>query len=168
MSSSRPESPLISASGELPARILANDEMALMIGLRFQGCTTREIAARVGCTLDQVRQRLALARQRGQLRDTLEVLDNVAVPAAVDNLITALNDPKDANHWRATEKTLDGRGAFRKFSNRDQTGAGVGGAQALPPLQINIITPNGDAMPTVIVNSEQGSVVGTPRSDEGS
>ena len=103
-----------------------------------------------------------MGRQQGALRDTIEILDQECLPQAVDNVVAALRDKEHPNHWRATEKVLDGRGAFRKFD----PGKGGAGGHELPPLQINIIAPGGGQVPTVIVNSEQGSVVGSEHQDE--
>jgi hypothetical protein len=158
-----PPGPMISKSGELPGHEISRDEAALILGFRVQGLTYLEISAKTGLTISEIRSACRFGRQQGALRDTIEFLDNECVPQAVENVVDALRDPTNANHWRATEKVLDGRGAFQKFGSQ-KSGAAAGGHE-LPPLQINIIAPGGGEVPTVIINSDQGSVVGAGHKD---
>lgn len=168
--------PVISKSGEAPENLstppvnngilpdaLFEDRAVICIALRMEGYTYKEIQEKTSLTETQVRYALRRARAAGRLRDVLDLVDNEAVPQAVENLITVLRDPKHEKFWDATEKTLDGRGVFRRFNNNKVEGGGVG--NQLPALQINILTRDGKEMPTVIVNSEKGSVFGSPRED---
>jgi len=145
------------ATNSLPDSLYA-DRYAVVVALRMEGYTQQEIADKTGLTLWQIQNACHRARQNGRLRDVLDMIDNTAVPQAVDNLVEGLR--KGDKEY--TLEVLKGRGAFRKFS--DKPGAGAG-AMALPPLQINILTPQGGQVPTVIVNSEKGAVIGTPRDD---
>jgi hypothetical protein len=163
-------SPVVSKTGEppppavqsppnnsLPEGIYA-DRYAIVIALRAEGYTHKEIAEKTGLSIWQIQTACHKARQSGQMRDALDMIDNSALPQAVDNLLEGLR--KGDKEY--TLEVLKGRGAFRKFS--DKPGAGVG-ALSLPPLQINILTPAGGNVPTVIINSEKGAVIGTPRDD---
>lgn len=160
--------PLISKTGEQPELNippgnpglpdeLYQDRAIICLALRLEGYTYKEIEARTGLSDEQVRYACRKARRAGTLRDSLDLIDNEAVPQAVENLITLLR----SNDKEATFKVLDGRGVFRKFNNNKNEG-GVAGVSGVPPLQINILSPTGGALPTIIVNSEKGSVVGTP------
>jgi hypothetical protein len=158
---------LISKTGELPEPNLPPvsaglpdslyEERALIcLALRLEGYTYKEIEARTGLSDEQVRYACRKARRAGKLRDVIDIIDNEAVPQAVENLLDYLRK----GDKEATFKILDGRGVFRKFNNnKNEGGAGQSG---IPPLQINILSPSGGELPTVIVNSEKGSVVGTP------
>jgi hypothetical protein len=160
--------PLISKTGEQPEPLnpippvypglppeLYEERSLIVLALRLEGYTYEEIEAKTGLSKDQVRYACRKARQAGKLRDVIDLIDNEAVPQAVENLLTLLRD-KDKD---ATFKILDGRGVFRRFNNNKSEGGP--GATGIPPLQINIIAPNGRDLPNVIVNSEKGSIVGT-------
>lgn len=173
-----PETPLVSKTGAspepydpsgnlaiggvpLPAE-LYEDRALIVLALRLEGYTYQEIQDKTGLSANAVRYACRKARAAGKLRDVVDLIDNEAVPQAVENLITLLR----ANDKDATFKVLEGRGVLRKFSNNRNDGGGPV-SSGPPPLQINIISPDGGALPTVIVNSERGSVVGTARGELG-
>ncbi len=164
--------PLISKTGDQPELNLPPlneglspelyEERALIcLALRLEGYTYEEIEQKTKLSIQQIRYACRKARRAGRLRDTIELIDNEAVPQAVENLLSLLRK----EDREATFKVLDGRGVFRKFNNNKNEGGGPMGA-GVPPLQINILSPTGGALPTVIVNSEKGSVVGTPYEEE--
>jgi len=143
---------------------LYEDRFLICLALRLEGYTVEEIQEKTGLTLRQVQYACMKARRAGKLRDVIDVIENDAVPQAVENLRTALNNPEHEHWWDATTETLHGRGVFRRFNTQKTDG---GGGDALPNLQIAIINPGGGAeLPTVIVNSQVGSVVGVAREDD--
>lgn len=141
---------------------LYEDRALICIALRTDGYSYQEIQNKTGLSKWQVKDACRRARRAGNLRDVIDLIDDEVVPQAIENLREALDDPKHPNHWTATSETLHGRGVFRNFSNNKNEG-GIAEAR-LPPLQINIINPGGGTdLPAVIVNSERGSVIGSPR-----
>lgn len=149
------------ASNPLPDE-LYKDRAIIVLALRLEGYSYQEIQNKTGLSKTQVKFACRKARRAGQLKDVIDLIDDEVVPQALENLREALDDPKHAHHWEATSETLHGRGVFRNFNN-SKTEGGVGESR-LPPLQINIINPGGGTeLPNVIVNSERGSVIGSPR-----
>ncbi len=142
---------------------LYGDRATIVLALRLDGFSYDEIATKTGLSKEQIRYACRKARTAGKLRDVIDLIDNEAVPQAVDNLNAMLQDSKHPSHEMATFETLKGRGAFRRFSG-DKIGGG-GLTAGIPPLQINILTPSGGELPTVIVNSDRGAVIGAPRED---
>lgn len=169
----RPKGRLVSKTGALPEPprggtlppyqglpdALYEDRAVLVLALRLEGYNYVEIQKKTGLSTEQVRYACRRARQAGKLRDVIDLIDNEAVPQAVENL----NDLLQKGDKEATFEVLKGRGAFRRYSNDKQVG-GIA-ATSIPALHINILTPAGGEMPTVIVNSDRGAVIGTPRED---
>lgn len=145
------------ANASLPDELYA-DRATVVVALRLEGYSYAEIEERTGLTLPQIRYACRKARAAGKLQDVLQLVDNEAVPQAVENLVAKLQ----AGDWDATRETLRGRGVFRNFSHNKNEG--TPGVQ-LPNLNIEIVSPSGGALPTVIVNTERGAVVGTERED---
>lgn len=142
---------------ELPEELYA-DRATVVVALRLEGYSYAEIQERTGLTVTQIRYACRKARAAGKLQDVLQLVDNEAVPQAVENLVDKLR----AGDWEATRETLRGRGVFRNFShNKNEGTPGV----TLPNLNIEIVNPSGGALPTVIVNTDRGAVVGTERED---
>lgn len=164
---------LISKSGEQPEPIpygtggggvrlpdeLYEDRALIVLALRLEGYCYDDIAAKTGLSKGQIQHACMKARRAGKLRDVIDLIDNEAVPQAAENLVKFLRD----GDKEATFKVLEGRGVLRRHSNNRTEGGLVPGG--VPPLQINILSATGGALPTVIVNSEKGSVVGTPYED---
>jgi hypothetical protein len=167
----RIESPAISKTGELPAdwvppatvglpEELYAERAAIVVALKAEGYTNKEITATTGLSLWQIRYACRQARKRGDLQDVISDLSHRALPQAVENLVDALEDPENVNHWKATEETLHGLGAFKSHKNNVNEGSG-----ATAPLQIAFVMQGGGDVPTVIVNSTRGEIGGTPRQD---
>jgi hypothetical protein len=122
-----------------------------MIALRIIGYSYKKIGETLQVELAEVRRVLGEARRLSKLSDVGPLLENIALPQAVDNLIEKL----EAGDLPATLATLRGRGAFRNFERSDNVDMQV-------QLSINIEQPPGVApasQPSVI----EGSVVGIPR-----
>lgn len=142
--------------------IVTQERALVVLALRLEGHSYDDIEKLTKLSKDQIRYALRKARAGGKLRDVLDLVTHEAVPQAVENLIAILRDPANANHWDATEKTLAGTGVFQRYGHMK---GGVAPGAQVPPLQVNFISANGGPMPTVIVNSERGAVIGTPRED---
>jgi len=141
---------------------LYDDRATIILALRLDGYTTDEICEKTGLGVDQVRYAMRKARQAGRLRDVIDLVDNEAVPQAVENLLKKLRKNALTDEFGEAElQILKGRGVFQNF-NKNQNPGGGGGNQ-LPPLQINFISPGGGELPTIIVNSDSGEVIGKPR-----
>lgn len=163
---------IVSKTGELPAKVgpavpkkfqpLPDEKLLHVAALRVEHYTVKQISDITGLDKGQVHYALAKARTLGKLVDIPTIMDTEAVPSAVENFLDAIRDPEHPQHWRATEKTLEGRGVLRRHER-----SGGGGGAHLPSLQVNIINPQGGDLPTVAViqNSEKGSVIGAERLD---
>lgn len=134
----------------------------LVVALRAEGHTTKEICEMTKLTPWQVKYACRQARRENQLQDVVADLSHRALPQATENLIDALEDPANPNHWKATEETLHGLGAFKSHKNNVNEGSG-----AAMPLNIVFNMNGGGDVPTVIVNSPRGEIGGTPRQDVG-
>lgn len=122
-----------------------------MIALRIIGTSYKKISEQLGVDVSEVRRVLAEARRLSKLSDVGPLLDNIALPQAVDNLIEKL----EAGDLPATLATLRGRGAFRNFERSDNVDMQVQLSVVVePPKGVDVAN-----MPDVI----QGSVVGVPR-----
>ncbi len=126
-----------------------------MIALRVIGYSYKKISESLGVEMTEVRRVLGEARRLSKLSDVGPLLENIALPQAVDNLVDALEDPKSSHHMAATLATLRGRGAFRNFERSDNVDMQV-------QLSINIEQPAG-ITPANQPNVIEGSVVGIPR-----
>lgn len=122
-----------------------------MIALRIIGYSYKKISEAVGVDLSEVRRVLGEARRLSKLSDVGPLLENIALPQAVDNLIEKL----EAGDLPATLATLRGRGAFRNFERSDNVDMQV-------QLSIQIEQPAG-VTPANQPNVIEGSVVGIPR-----
>jgi len=132
--------------GELPPR------MAQVVALRILGMKASEIADKLAISVHTVNQHLYVARSRGKLSDVGPILDHVAVPLAMDNLIKGLEE-EDKEY---TLEVLKGRGAFRSHSASVSSGS-VGPMQ----LQIQVELPQGAHGKVIDVGV--GQVMGKPR-----
>jgi DNA-binding CsgD family transcriptional regulator len=164
------ESPAISKTGDpepdisdlrqrVQMPVVTSDRATIIVALRRQGHTYKEIRGITGLTLKQIQYALRNERAKGTLNDVLAMVDHEAVPQAVENLIGMLRKhDKDA-----TMLTLKGRGVFRTFSQQKHE---VAAGEKLPMLTIDVTSPDGNSLPSVIVNSERGAVEGVAREDE--
>lgn len=139
---------------------LYQERAAIVVALRNEGYTNKEIAEATGLTHGQVKYALIRARAANQIQDVATFLANRALPQAAENLVRALEDDKDENHWRATEKTLEGLGAFKSHKNTVQEGTGT-----VQSLNVVFQMLGGGDIPTVIVNGPRGEIGGVPRVD---
>jgi hypothetical protein len=171
-----PRTALISKDGEIPVyapgrepgsvghpiltEALWKERGAIVMALRAQGYTYPEIQEATGLGLGIIRAACRKAREAGALSETLLMIENEAVPQAVDNLVAQL---RKGEFGDAEMAVLKGRGVFQNYSRNKAEG---GDGARLPPLQIAFISATGDALPTVIVNSPTGAVFGKPREDE--
>lgn len=123
---------------------------ARAVALRILGHSQAEIARELCVGEGTVRQWLMQARKRAELLDISELLDHVALPQAVDNLITGLQQGNE----KYTLATLQGRGAFSAHSKSEL-------AATITQLEITITTPAG-ATPAER-DVLEGQIVGIPR-----
>lgn len=138
------------------------DRATVCVALRMEGYSYPEIQEKTGLSDCQVRYACRKARAAGRLRDVLDLVDNEAVPQAVENLVKYLREPDTEMGQKATMKTLSGRGVFRNFAhNKNESAPGV----TLPQLNIEIVSPVGGGVPTVVVNNERGAVIGVEKDD---
>lgn len=122
----------------------------ICIALRLQGMSEKEIAKKVELPVETVRQYLFKARKKAKLLDVAPLLDQMAVPMAVDNLIEGIgNGDKDY-----TLAVLKGRGAFATFGKQESDGA----------MQLTVKIEHADNGQTSVID---GSVVGVPRAEDG-
>jgi hypothetical protein len=139
---------------------LYKERGAIVVALKAQGYSYNEVSEATGLTVWQVRYACRRARAANELIDSVADLSHRALPQAIDNLVTALENPTDPNHWKATEETLHGLGAFKSHKNNVNEGSG-----AVSPLQIAFVMQGGGDVPTVIVNSPRGEIGGNIRQD---
>lgn len=121
---------------------------ARAVALRILGYSQKAIAEELVCSADSVRQWLMQARKRAELLDVGPLLDHVAMPLAVDNLIEGLQ----AGNERYTLATLQGRGAFSAHSKSENTNTDM-------QLEIRVEMTNRSAP----LDAVEGQVVGVPR-----
>lgn len=119
------------------------------IAKRIAGYTVREIADDLHVSRDTVEQWFLEARRNAQLLDVGPLLDHVALPLAVDNLIDGLR----AGNEEFTLKTLGGRGAFSAHSKAETH-------QTSMTLNVQVEMPTRESAPRVV---GEGQVVGIPR-----
>lgn len=136
----------IPEGGELPPR------MAQVVALRLVGMKVPEIAEKLAMAENTVRSHLYVARAKGKLSDVGPILDHQAVPLAMENLITGLEQGNE----EYTLEVLKGRGAFRSHS------ANVSSGSTGPMhLQINVELPKGSH--GNVIDVTPGQVMGKPR-----
>lgn len=87
------------------------------VALRILGHTQKEIAKALCVPESDVCLWLREARKRAELLDVSELLEHVALPKAVDNLIDGLREGNE----KYTLATLAGRGAFSAHSKSQAT-----------------------------------------------
>lgn len=112
------------------------------------GLSNNEIAKRLGVTRTYVLELLAKAQASGMkaVRAAEDVVDEVALPLAVDNLVTGLKQ----GDRDFTLETLKGRGVFRKQD-------GSPAPMDIPALAIKIEAPDG-----TVATAITGTIVGVP------
>ena len=120
-----------------------------MIALRITGKSYKAISELLGVPMGDVRRVLAEARRLAKLSDVGPILDNIALPQAVDNLV----DKLEAGDMTATLATLRGRGAFRNFERSDNVDMQL-------QLSVQIEQPAAGAPEQPVA---PGSIVGVPR-----
>ena len=137
--------------------------VTVIAALREEGYSYRQIARALGMGTSAVEWCARKARDEGKLRDgvaeAMKMLDNQAVPLAIDALLKKLRKGED----KAVFGTLEGRGLLKTFSQIKTEGDGSTNRMA---FQFNFNGgPNqqtSDPVPTDL----PGKVLGTPRSDE--
>lgn len=143
----------------LPDALYA-ERAAIIVALKTEGYTSKEICDITQLSLEQVKYALIKARREGKLQDVVADLSHRALPRAVENLMEALENPDNPFHFKATEATLEGLGAFKSHKNNVNEGSG-----GPAPLQIAFVMQGGGDVPTVVINSSRGEIGGTPRQD---
>ena len=132
-----------------PADADDSELAARCIALRMLGYTVRDICAETGVPTRQLHRFLKMARERQGLQDIGPVLDHVALPLAVDNLVKGLEE----GDQKLTLATLNGRGAFSKHSKSETANTDVS-------LEIRVEMPDRAGAPIAVID---GQVVGVPR-----
>ncbi len=127
---------------------------ARAVGLRILGYSIKDIAHELMVSQHAVRQWLTDARKRAELMDVAPLLDNVALPLAIDNLIDGLQN----GDKKLTLATLKGRGAFTTHSKSENTNTNM-------QLEIHVEMPSREGASLDVV---EGQVVGIPRQLGGS
>jgi hypothetical protein len=122
---------------------------ARAVALRILGWTQKEIAAELCVKPESVREWLMLARRRAELLDVGPLLDDVALPLAVDNLIDGLRSGNE----RFTLATLQGRGAFSSHTKQESHTTAM-------TLDVRVEMPERLAVP---IEAVEGQVVGVAR-----
>jgi len=131
---------------------LTADERACA-DLRRRGWRPDQIARHLGVDREIVREHLFAARKKGALQDTAALLDHLAVPLAIDNVIEQLM----AGDVPTSLEVLKGRGHLRQHTRQD----GTAGGPTMMALQLKIEMPAGASVvePDALI----GQVVGVPR-----
>jgi hypothetical protein len=132
-----------------PADAEDSELAARCIALRILGHSMADIRAETGVKPHQLLRFLRVARERQELQDIGPVLDHVALPLAVDNLVAGL----EAGDQKYTLATLGGRGAFSKHSKSETANTDV-------KLEIHVEMPDRIGAPVAVID---GQVVGVPR-----
>lgn len=133
----------------------ARTKATVLLVLRQQGRSMREIASLLEMTPNAVRVALQRARAAGKINELRGLLENDSLALAVESLNHHLKK-KDKD---ATFKTLEGLGHFRNYNNSKMEG---GAGFTMPPLTINIVNaPNNGGMQQIVGSAP----VGAPRED---
>lgn len=149
----------------LPPKSKIRKKAAQIMALKIEGHTNEEIAAIVGLAPRSLRQYLWIAAKNGWLtihepdEDVSLRLAHRAV-SNLDELLHARDKDTGLPSQTITLETLKGTGIFRDHSSKGQAEAQVMPSMA---LQINIIAPDGAALPQM----KAGSTFGTPAFIEG-
>lgn len=118
------------------------------IAFRMAGMSMQQIADELLVSVGTVRKWLTEARKNAALLDVTPLLDHVALPQAVDNLIAGL----EAGNEKYTLATLQGRGAFSAHSKQETHATSMA-------LEIHVEMP-----PTSrVADAVEGHIVGQPR-----
>lgn len=136
--------------------------IAVVVAMRAQGLTHKEITAQTGLGTAQIRNAMRHAyEQKIALAHLQHRLDNVAVPLAVEGLITVLEDEDHDKHYDAIRDTLYGRGEFRNHSHSVNDNRNVN-----LNLTVEYEMPDGGKVPDVVqLTEENGLMIGKPRDD---
>lgn len=144
--------------------------VSIVAALRLENFTQRQIASALKMSLTAVQWCIREARKRELLRngltEAIELLDNEAVPLAVDAALRKLRKGDSEAVW----KVLEGRGLLRNFTQVKSEGeaprtnmafqfvfeGGPAGPAAAGDLRVVQTLPAGAT----------GQVMGTPRADE--
>jgi predicted transcriptional regulator len=121
---------------------------ARAVALRILGYSQKAIAAEMCASEHAVRQWLMQARKRAELLDVGPLLDHVALPLAVDNLIEGLQQGNE----KYTLATLQGRGAFSAHSKSENYNTDM-------TLEIRVEMTDRSKP----IDAIEGQVVGVPR-----
>lgn len=127
----------------------------VMLVMRQQGYTRREIGKFLNITPNAVRVALNRARAAGKLNDLRAILENDSLALAVESLNFHLKK-KDKD---LTLETLKGLGQFKSYNNTKNEGAP---GFTMPSLTVTVVNAPNHAGEQVIVSAP----VGTPREDK--
>lgn len=137
---------------EIPEGAALPPRMAQVVALRLVGLTAAQIAEKLCISPHTVNQHLYIARSKGRLADIGPILDHMAVPMAVENLINGLAE-QDKEY---TLEVLKGRGAFRAHSANVSSGSSG-------PMQLHIQVELPKGASGAVVDVIPGQVIGRPR-----
>lgn len=151
----------LSASQSLPHELYAA-RVAIVAALKSEGYTRKQIAKSLGMTLSGVHWCVKKARERELLKagmaETMELLENEALPLAVEGLLA---DLKKGNQ-EAYLATLRGKGLLRNYNQVKNEG---GGGAANLAFQFNFVTPDGRTIESPAVPELKGQVFGVERDE---
>lgn len=145
---------------QLPHELYAA-RVAIVAALKTEGYTRKQIAKALQMTQAGVHWCIRKARERELLKagmaETLELLENEALPLAVEGL---LNDLRKGNQ-AAYLATLQGKGLLRSYNQvKNEGGSGGGTSMA---FQFNFVTPDGQAIERPDVPELKGQVFGVEK-----
>ncbi|MET0742940.1 MAG: hypothetical protein ABWY78_06175 [Microvirga sp.] len=150
--------------GEMPPE-LYQARVTVVAALRTEGYTFRQIAKALGMKQASVEWCARRARERDQLRagvaEAIEMLDNEAVPLAVDAMLRKLKKGED----KAVFGVLEGRGLLKSFSQVKNEGDGTRNNMAFQFVFAGAPEP-GKGGDLTLPKGLPGQVVGTQRVDE--
>jgi hypothetical protein len=137
------------------------EKAASILEMASQGYNQRAIARGLAIPDQVVKLALRRARKAGLIDDTGDILAHEVAPEAAKVVMHHLVRHKD----RGTAiETLKGLGRFRTFANNKHEGGG--GGSAMPPLQVNVVFPQGSMhLPGAPALDVSEAVVGTARED---
>ena len=140
------------AAADRKGRIRRAKFFAAVLALRLQGFSMQDSAEILGCSKARIRFALEACRQDATIDSQLDRLDKIAVPCAVDNVVTGVqNGDKEY-----TLKVLDGRGVFRTHRSIDAHVKRT--TLELKVITVTAVPPPGQSLPV----SRPGSAVGAP------
>ncbi len=149
------------AARQLPHELYAA-RVAIVAALKTENYTRKQIAEALGMTQGGVHWCIRKARERELLKngmaETIELLENEALPLAVEGLLKDLRKGNQAAYLA----TLQGKGLLRNYNQVKNEGGGGGANLA---FQFNFVTPDGKAIERPALPELPGQVFGVERTD---